>query len=158
MELDLDLDLDPDLPLCKRCYMFYSALDVLFTNDPPLRFLYFKNFNEKGRRILIFKSHSIPSEQKVQWITTMLQCYTGILPPGVGVFKARFARPPWADGPDIKSPDIKSPSIELTEEHILFHIVRYSMLIPHSDSARYRPSSHVVPARCNPFRFVKSAR
>ena len=151
MELDLDLDLDPDLPLCKRCYMFYSALDVVFTNDPPLRFLYFKNFNEKGRRILIFKSHSIPSEEKGQWITTILEAYTGILPPGVGEFKARFASPPWADG-------IKSPTEESTEEHILCHIVRYSMLIPHSDSARYRPSSHVVPARCNPFRFVKSAR
>ena len=154
MELGLDLDLDPDLPLCKRCYMFYSALDVVFTNDTPLRFLYFKNFNEKGRRTLIFKSHSIPPEQKVQWITTMLQCYAGILPmhsTEPQVFKARVARPPWEDGPDIKSPC-------LTEEHILCHIVRYSMLIPHSDSARYRPSSHVVPARCNPFGFVKSAR
>ena len=145
------MELDPRRVLCKRCYMFYSALDVVFTNDPPLRFLYFKNFNEKGRRILIFKSHSIPSEEKVQWITTILEAYTGILPPGVGEFKARFASPPSADG-------IKSPTEESTEEHILCHIVRYSMLIPHSDSARYRPSSHVVPARCNPFRFVKSAR
>ena len=45
-----------------------------------------------------------------------------------------------------------------TQEHIHCHIVRYSLLMPHSDSARYRPSSHVPPARSNPFRFVKAAR
>ena len=143
------MELDPRRVLCKRCYMFYSALDVVFTNDPPLRFLYFKNFNEKGRRILIFKFHSIPSEQKVGWIKMHLEAYSAILPPGPG-----YGGPcsPWPEEPHIAG------LIDLFEEHILCHIVRYSMLIPHSDSARYRPSSHVVPARCNPFGFVKSAR
>ena len=145
------MELDPRRVLCKQCCGFYSALDEVFTDDPPLRVAYKENFNEKGRRTLILQSRTILNEQKVQWLRTMLQYYTGILPAsGPGVFK-RFPRPPWADG-------IKSPNEELTEEHILCHIVRYSMLIPHSDSARYRPSSHVVPARCNPFRFVKSAR
>ena len=153
------MESDPHRELCKRCYKFYSALDVVFTNDPPLRVAYKENFNEKGRRTLIIQSHRIRSEQKVQWLREMLQYYTGILELYETGFKPRFARPPWADFP--RPPwtnGIKHPTEESTEEHILCHIVRYNKLIPHSDSARYRPSSHVPSARSNPLCFVKSAR
>ena len=158
MELDLDLDLDPDRPLCKRCYMFYSALDEAFTNDPQLRVAYEENFNEIGRRALILKSHKVPSELKYLWITAMLHRFTGIMgpTPPQQMFKARDAtshiqlyRTRAGNGMWVMS---------FTQEHIHCHIVRYNMLMPHSDSARYRPSSHVPPARSNPFRFVKSAR
>ena len=151
------MESDPHRELCKRCYKFYSALDVVFTNDPPLRVAYFKNFNEKGRRTFIFKSHRIPSELKYQWITTMLQCYTGILPLDMTkpqMFKARVATSQQND----TRADMSLVPTFFTQEHIHCHVVRYNMLMPHSDFARYRPSSHVVPARCNPFRFVKSAR
>ena len=63
----------PDYVLCKQCCMYYSALEDVFTNDPPLRVAYFKKFNEKGRRSLILKSHKVPSELKYQWITAMLE-------------------------------------------------------------------------------------
>ena len=148
--LDSDLELYSDRPLCKPCDMFYSALVVVFTLDPTLRFSYVRNYNEKGRRVLNFTSHSIPSEQKVGWIKMHLEAYSAILPPGRG-----YGGP---CSPCEEEPDIARwiDTWELAE--VLCHIVRYSMLIPHSDSVRYRPSSHVVPARCNPFRFVKSAR
>ena len=152
------MESDPHRELCKRCYKFYSALDVVFTNDPPLRVAYKENFNEKGRRTLIIQSHRIRSEQKVQWLREMLQYYTGILELYETRFKPRFARPPWAVFPRPWTNGIKHPTEESTEEHILCHIVRYNKLIPHSDSARYRPSSHVPSARSNPLRFVKSAR
>ena len=87
----------PDYVLCKQCCRFYSALDEVFTNDPPLRVAYKENFNEKGRRTLIIQSHRIRSEQKVQWLREMLQYYTGILELYSTGFKPRFARPPWAD-------------------------------------------------------------
>ena len=147
--LNLDMVLDPDRPLCKLCESFYTSLGVLFTLDRTYQVLYFKNYNKKGRRVLNFTSHSIPAEDKKEWIKMHLERYRAILPPGPG-----YGGPcsPWEEEPDI------ARRIDLVEERILCHIVRYSMLIPHSDSARYRPSSHVVPARCNPFRFVKSAR
>ena len=152
------MESDPHRELCKRCYKFYSALDVVFTNDPPLRVAYKENFNEKGRCTLIIQSHRIRCEQKVQWLREMLVYYTGILELYGTGFTPRFARPPWAVFPRPWMNGIKHPTEESTEEHILCHIVRYNKLIPHSDSARYRPSSHVPSARSNPLCFVKSAR
>ena len=147
--MNSDRDVDPDRPLCGPCELFYSALWWVFMEDPTLRWKYFNNYNQKGRRVFNFTSHSIPAEDKKEWIKMHLERYRAILPPGPG-----YGGPcsPWEEEPDI------ARRIDLVEERILCHIVRYSMLIPHSDSARYRPSSHVVPARCNPFRFVKSAR
>ena len=146
----------PDYVLCKQCCGFYSALDEVFTNDPQLRVAYKENFNEIGRRALILKSHKVPSELKYLWITAMLQRFTGIMDmtKPQQMFKARVAT---SQQNDTRAGNALWDMF-FTQEHIHCHIVRYNMLMPHSDSARYRPSSHVPPARSNPLHFVKAAR
>ena len=146
----------PDYVLCKQCCGFYSALDEVFTNDPQLRVAYKENFNEIGRRALILKSHKVPSELKYLWITAMLQRFTGIMGP-TKPQQRLLPRVATSQQNDTRAGNGMWVMF-FTQEHIHCHIVRYSMLMPHSDSARYRPSSHVPPARSNPFRFVKSAR
>ena len=104
--------------------MFYSALDVVFTNDPPLRVTYLKNFNEKGRRALIFESHVILREEKVQWLKFVLQYFSCKPPhvsdPAVGTSQQNDTRADMSTVPTF------------TQEHIHCHIVRYNLLMPHS--------------------------
>ena len=136
--------------LCKWCYMFYSALDEVFTNDPQLRVAYLMNYNDKGRRQLIIESHGVARTANVQWLKTVLLYFYNkpmqAVDAAVGTSQQNDTRADMSTVPTF------------TQEHIHCHIVRYSLLMPHSDSARYRPSSHVPPARSNPLRFVKSAR
>ena len=114
--------------------------------------------NERGRRIFIRQSHVIPPDEMIQWIKTKVEneeCHP--------TFHLRDTEPEQgivnnAEGIQIIIADCLAYDYTFRQEHFHCHIARYNPSMPHSDSARYRPSSHVPPARSNPLRFVKSAR
>ena len=158
-----------DFVRCKQCMRFYCALEDAFIEDPPLREVYMNKFvkNARVRRAFIRSSHGILPDELVHWIYTMLEnqesrprSHSSETEQGIAAhskaLQVIIAAVRTSQQNDTRADMSTVPTF--TQEHIHCHIVRYSLLMPHSDSARYRPSSHVVPARCNPFRFVKSAR
>ena len=103
-----------------------------------------------AHREFIIECHAIPPDEKVQRIKTVLQNEQG--------------------HPTVHSSEKEQEIADMlviiddwdhkhAQEHFHCHsIARYKPSMPHSDSARYRPSSHVPPVRSNPLRFFKSAR
>ena len=156
-----------DFTLCRKCCQFYIALDEVFLLDPLSRVAYMEKFNVNGRRELKRQSMVILADEKVQWIKTMLQdeeshlrSHSRETEQGIAAhskaLQVIIAAVRTSQQNDTRADMYTVPTF--TQEHIHCHIVRYNLLMPHSDSARYRPSSHVPPARSNPLRFVKSAR
>ena len=149
--------------------MYYSALEDVFTNDPPLRVAYMKKFvkNARGRRAFIRQSHGILPDEMIQWIKTMLEneeshlrSHSSETEQGIAD-NSEALQVIIADVLASQQNDTRADMytvLTFTQEHFHCHIARYNPSMPHSDSARYRPSSHVPPARSNPSRFVKSAR
>jgi len=140
--------------------MFYDALASVKVSDPPIFTAYLKKFdyNQKGRRAFIRASHLKDRPALIQWIKTMVEdeeCYKQWnLPdtePGRGIQNN-------AAGIQVIVADCLANDYTFRQEHFHCHIARYNPAMPRSDSARYRPSSHVPPARSNPLRFVKAAR
>ena len=137
---------------CNQCEGYFSALQDVIANDPPLRRACMRKFwsNDRAHREFIIECHAIPPDEKVQRIKTVLQNEQS--------------------HPTVHSSETEQEIAEMlgiideherkwTQEHFHCHsIARYNPSMPHSDSARYRPSSHVPPVRSNPLRFVKYAR
>ena len=145
---------------CPLCMRFYITAGWMFKADPPLKDAYLKKFreNQKGLRIFIRHSHAKRFPELTQWIKKMVEnkdCYCS--------WNLPFTEPEQditnnARGIQLIIADCLAYDYTFRQEHFHCHIARYNPSMPHSDSARYRPSSHVPPARSNPLRFVKSAR
>ena len=137
---------------------FYCALEDVFTNDPPLRVAYMKKFvkNARGRRAFIRQSHGILPDEMIQWIKTMLENEESHLRSHSSETEQGIADN--SEALQVIIADCLASQLTFTQEHFHCHIARYNPSMPHSDSARHRPSSHVPPARSNPLRLVKSAR
>ena len=96
-------------------------------------------------REFIIETHAIPPDEKVQWIKTVLQNEQSH--PTV-----HSSEDEQAIAEIVRSYD--KHDRKRTQEHFHCHsIARYNPSMPHSDSARYRPSSHVPPVRSNPLPF-----
>ena len=135
---------------CNQCDGFFSALHDVFANDPSLRRPSAERFgsNMRAVREFIIETHAIPPDEKVQWIKTVLQNEQSH--PTVHSSETEH---------EIADMLRRNDEHKARQEHFHCHsIARYNPSMPHSDSARYRPSSHVPPVRSNPLRFFKSAR
>ena len=154
--------------------MFYGALEDMFTNDPSLRVEYMELFGNspERRRKFIISTHVIPPDEKRVLIRLRLIAEADS--------ERLFGRPTddieieqriadnseaeqvnIADGLASQQNDMSADMytvLTFTHEHLHCHVARFNLSMQHSGSARYRPSSHVLPARSNPLRFVKSAR
>ena len=132
---------------CNKCEAYFDALGGVLANDPSLRravtTLWWKNGT--AHREFMLECHALPRYEKVQKIKTVLQ-----------IEQSR---------PTVHSSEDEQAIAEIvrsydkhdrkrTQEHFHCHsIARYNPSMPHSDSARYRPSSHVPPVRSNPLPF-----
>ena len=138
----------PDLERCKQCRMFFSALRISFFRYPALRDTYLQTFEfdtQRRRRFdLIEESKLVPNHYKLEWIKEVL------LEASERVLRS--------DSSETGQGKVSIADDRFAQEHFHCHIARYSPSMPHSDSARDRPSSHLPRARSNPLRFVKSAR
>ena len=140
---------------CNQCDGFFSALHDVFANDPSLRrpSTLCERFgsNMRAVREFIIETHAIPPDEKVQWIKTVLQNEQSHPTVHSSAKEQQIT--------EILADIDERGGHKWLQEHFHCHsIARYKPSMPHSDSARYRPSSHVPPARSNPLRFVKYAR
>ena len=154
--------------------MYYAALEDMFTNDPSLRADYIELFENRAehRRKFIISTHVIPPDEKRVRIRLSLiaevdaERIFGYLSDDSEMEQGIADNPEAvqvniADGLASQQNDTSADMytvLTFTHEHLHCHIARYNPSMPHSGSARYHPSSHVLPARSNPLRFVKSAR
>jgi hypothetical protein len=155
--------------------MYHAALADMFTNDPSLRADYielFENSPPERRRQFIRRTHVIPPDEKGVRIRLSLIAEVD----AYRIFRpvsddsemeqdtsgnSEAVQVNIADGLASQQNDTSADMytvLTFTHEHFHCHIARYNPSMPHSGSARYHPSSHVLPARSNPLRFVKSAR
>ena len=137
---------------CKECEGYFSALEDVVTNDPSVRRAYMRKFwgNSGAHRALVIGTHGAPHHDKVFAISVLLKMEQ--MRPTVHSRENEQAMAKMVER-------AKKHIRNRTQEHFHCHsIARYKPSMPHSDSARYRPSSHVPPVRSNPLRFFKSAR
>ena len=136
--------------MCNQCQGYYAAQEEVYAIDPSLRRAAARKFWSIGMayREFIIECHAIPHDEKVQRIKTVLQNEQSH--PTVHSSETEH---------EIADMLRRNDEHKARQEHFHCHsIARYKPSMPHSDSARYRPSSHVPPVRSNPFRFFKSAR
>ena len=140
--------------------MFYDALASVKVSDPPIFTAYLKKFdyNQKGRRAFIRASHLKDRPALIQWIKTMVEDEECYCPWNLRATEPEQCIVNNAQRIQIFIADCLAYDYAFSQEHFHCHIARYNPSMPHSGSARYHPSSHVLPARSNPLRFVKSAR
>ena len=155
--------------------MYHAALADMFINDPSLRDDYielFENSPPERRRQFIRRTHVIPPDEKGVRIRLSLIAEVDAerifgypsddseMEQGIAD-NSEAVQVNIADGLASQQNDTSADMytvLTFTHEHFHCHIARYNPSMPHSGSARYHPSSHVLPARSNPLRFVKSAR
>ena len=133
--------------LCYQCEGYQAAQEEVYAIDPSLRRAAARKFWSIGMayREFIIECHAIPHDEKVQRIKTVLQIEQSH--PTVHSSEAEQAI-----AEIVRSYD--EHDRKWTQEHFHCHsIARYNPSMPHSDSARYRPSSHVPPVRSNPLPF-----
>ena len=123
--------------------------------------------NPQGRRAFIEQSHGTPPHDLIEWIKTMLQSEEShprahSSETGQGISdNTEVLQVITATGLASQQNDTIAPmhtKLAFTQERRHCHIARYYPPMPHYDSARYRPYSHVSGARSNPLRFVRSVR
>ena len=153
--------------------MYHAALADMFTNDPSLRADYIELFENRPerRRKFIISTHVIPPDEKRVRIRLSLIAEADAervfgfasgdseMEQGIAD-NSEAVQVNIADGLASQQNDTSADMytmLTFTHEHFHHHIARYNPSMPHSGSARYHPSSHVLPARSNPLRFVKSA-
>ena len=154
---------------CLLCRRFFSTMVNLSGNEPKLgsAFADMCYRNPKGRLAFIQKSHAIPPHELKEWIKTMLQheeshprSHSSEAEQCISV-NSEVLQAITATGLASQQNDTIAPmhtKLAFTQERCHCHIARYYPPMPHYDSARYRPYSHVSRARSNPLRFVRSAR
>ena len=111
------------------------------------------DYNQKRRRKFVRKSHVMLREEIIPWIKTSLETGEFEDPPDTEPIPQGIVD----DAECIRATIRNCLLFDYTfrQEHFHCHIARYNPSMPHLYSARYRPPSHVPPARSSPLRFVK---
>ena len=136
---------------CKECEGYFSAEQHVLTNDPSLARARMRKFwgKSEAHRAFIIGTHGVPHNNKVLCIATLLRIEE--------MRPTEHSRETEQEMEEMVAIAAKQFS-NLTQEHFHCHSnARYKPSMPHSNSARYRASSHVPPVRSNPLRFFKSA-
>ena len=154
---------------CIPCRRFHFAMKYIITSEPRIGVAFAEDFNgnTQARREFIKESHEIVPHELVEWIKTRLQHEESHPRSHCSETEQGISENPEvlqvgaATGLASQQYDTIAAmytKLGFTQERFHCHIARYYPPIPHYDSARYRPSSHVARARSNPLRFVRSAR
>jgi hypothetical protein len=154
---------------CLLCRRFFTTMVHVSDNEPKLgsAFADMCSRSPKCRRAFIQQSHAIPPHELIEWIKTTLQheenhprSHSSELEQCISD-NSEVLQVITAPGLASQQNDTIAPmhtKLAFTQERRHCHIARYYPPMPHYDSARYRPYSHVSGARSNPLRFVRSVR
>ena len=154
---------------CIPCRRFHFTIQYIIQSEPRIGVAFADKFNRnpQGRRAFIKQSHDIVPHELVEWIKTMLQheeshprSHCSETEQGISD-NPEVLQVVAATGLASQQNDTRAAmytKLGFTQERFHCHIARYYPPMPHYDSARYRPYSHVSGARSNPLRFVRSVR